>query len=146
MAVIAVAGLPGSGKSTLLRSYSAQGFHSFDDFNSDEGWTRNSVETRRLSRLGRNVVLSDIEFCREETRRELERALRVEVEWIFFENNPYFCSLNCVYRRVVESDAGNRVSWLIEKVLELSQVYDPRGKILPVVLADERLRKAWTSR
>src|SRR4051812_40203654 len=99
MVVVAVAGMPGSGKSTLMNQYQQNGYERFDDFNKD--WGGNLSRLKAAVAQGKNAMLSDIEFCREDMRLKLERDLGSPVQWIFFENNPYQCAKNVLFRTFV---------------------------------------------
>lgn len=94
MKVTLVAGLPGSGKTFMLRSMREDGATCIDDI-------------RDLSDLPEQPVpwlaISDVNFCRQDVRdaAEFEIARRfgsVDLEWIFFENDPDQCRANAIGR------------------------------------------------
>jgi hypothetical protein len=109
-------GLPGSGKTTLLEGQPADhpwGKH-FDDFHGDSldgsgafPQSQYYVELKKELREGRNCLISDIEYCNsdrladtEEGLRAISRELgiRLEINRIYFENNPVACRHNVVHR------------------------------------------------
>lgn len=131
MKVVGIAGMPGSGKSRLMQHYEADGYHRFDDINSD--WPKNIKDA--CSRLARSerLIISDILFCRQDFRERLAAELGTEVHWVFFENNPFQCALNVLHRRFVE---GHDRPWGREMQLihELCTQYSPIDP-LPVTKA-----------
>ncbi len=131
--IVAIAGMPGSGKSRLFRQYAEEGFLCVDDIN--KSWHANIARVRKSLDAGARVVVSDIEFCRIEMRKKLEADLGMAVTWVFFENNPYHCARNVLYRRFVEKRDR---PWLeeIQKIDRLSKTYSPDDKPEPVLLAD----------
>lgn len=133
MAIVAIAGMPGSGKSRLITQYEGRGFVRFDDIN--KAWRENLASVRELLVTGRDVVVSDIEFCRKNMRKRLEDELGTAVQWVFFENNPYVCARNVLYRAFVEKRDR---PWLeeLKKIDRLSKEYSPTGDVHPVALAD----------
>jgi hypothetical protein len=131
MAIIAVVGMPGSGKSGLIESYVSNGHVKFDDFNKD--WDGNLNKVQKLVEEGKNIVVSDIEFCLEDLRHTFERVIGGQVQWVFFENNPYQCVKNVLYRHFVEKKPR---PWAeeIQKIERLSKTYLPSGDVQPVVV------------
>jgi hypothetical protein len=132
MKVIGVAGMPGSGKSRIMRQFETAGFHRFDDINVD--WNSNIPRCKALMTEGKDVIVSDIMFCKSEWRAKLEQELGCAVHWIFFENNPYRCALNVLHRFFVEKQERN---WALEMkyIGDLTQGYAPFGDVRPVPLA-----------
>ncbi len=94
MRLTLIAGLPGSGKTSLLRCMNEDGAVCIDDI-------------RDLSDLPKQRVpwlaISDVNFCRQDVRgaAEIEIGRRfgpVDLEWIFFENDPDQCRANAIGR------------------------------------------------
>jgi predicted ATPase len=130
MKVIGMAGLPGSGKSRLMDKYQLQGFSRYNDIN--KNWLNNLSRVQAELQQGRNVAISDIVFCRASRREQLEKELGVSIQWIFFENNPWQCAQNCLYRFLSKKPYRPilRELW---KLAVLAIQYSPSGKVLPVV-------------
>ncbi len=140
--VLLVAGLPGCGKTTYLQKLALKGWKTFDDFkanaHNDSTCFRDSRHYTSLVgtlRSGRKCAVSDIDFCRAESRTEAEQVLRevlpeVTLAWHFFENNPQQCAANIRWRNrpSLESD--------LQKLRQYSAVYSPPSKayILPVLM------------
>ena len=134
MPVQAIAGLPGSGKSRRIRELAAQDYMARDDMNID--WGESIRQVREWLGQGRNVVVSDIEFVKQEWRDKLNRELAdVGVQWEFFANDPHKCIRNVVFRVFVErQDRPLREE--IGKIREYTKVYRPPRDAMPVILAD----------
>lgn len=143
-------GLPGSGKSTLLKNQ--REYHSdecFDDFHgSSMDGTSAFAQSRHYRTLheklrsGRDCILSDIEYCRQERMLLAEEGLRalsneigapIEIVHIYFENNPSACRHNVVHRlspRYIEE---------LHKIDQLTSDYKcPPDKALPVICCCRR--------
>jgi hypothetical protein len=134
VAVIAIAALPGSGKSRMIQSMERDGFKSRDDMNRD--WKASMQEIRQWLQGGERIVISDIEFCRRNLRERLQGELAgVGVDWVFFENAPYKCMRNVLYRFFIE---GVNRPWQQElnNIQEFSSIFEPVGDVRSVVLAD----------
>lgn len=134
MAVIGIAGLPGSGKSRLMREFQAKGYRLYDDINED--WDARIARLRAEVRQGMDAAVSDILFCDEAWREKLERELGSPVQWIFFENQPWQCSKNCLYRFLFE-DHDRSLQRAIVLITQLTVVYEPQGDVRPVAQADK---------
>ncbi len=135
MEVVAIAGLPGSGKSWLIRGMESEGYLSRDDMNRD--WPQSMAHVRMWLAQGRNVVVSDIEFCRHDWRLGLERELGglARVRWVFFANDPYKCLRNVLFRSYFH-DVSRPVRQEVVKIRDYTKFYRPAGDVRPVILAD----------
>jgi predicted ATPase len=129
MAVIAIAGLPGSGKSVLVNEYAAAGFLRFDDVYAGDG--AQVTAARQAIAEGRDVVVSDIQFCDPGVRADAERQFGPGVEWVYFANDPYQCARNVLYRAFVGNEPRD---WVDEMgwIDELTRVYRPPATARPV--------------
>lgn len=137
--LVAIAGLPGSGKSTLVREYAERGYVVFDDPGAE--WDDNLVRIADELARGSRVVVAEIMFCTEEWRLRLENAVSAPVHWRWFENNPWQCGVNCLYRLMVQLDDRPLMDMLY-RIAELSPQYKPPAdEVLRVVAADARLRR-----
>jgi predicted ATPase len=134
MAVIGIAGLPGSGKSRLMDEWAAKGYSRYDDINMD--WDANMAKLRAEAAQGRDAVVSDVLFCDETWRQKLERELDSPVQWVFFENQPWRCAKNCLFRFMFE-DPNRSLQEMIINISQLAAVYRPHGDVRPVVRADK---------
>ncbi len=135
--IIAIAGLPGSGKSTLVRDYVARGYTAFDDPGAT--WDETIAHIAQAARGGTRLVVAEIMFCTAEWRAKLESALEQPVHWHWFRNDPWQCSVNCLYRLMVQLDERPLMDMLF-RIAELSPQYTPPADALPVVAADQQLR------
>ncbi len=136
MAVIGIVGLPGSGKSGVMDELQKQGYSRYNDINRD--WNGSLPKARVEAQQGKNVAISDIMFCDESWRRRLDRELGLPVQWLFFENNPWQCAKNCLYRFMFEKPHRPLLDE-IRKIRALSAVYRPDGDVRPVVRADAKI-------
>jgi len=139
--IVAIAGLPGSGKSTLVRDYVARGYTAFDDPGAT--WDETLVHIAEAAQRGERVVVAEIMFCRAEWREQLEAALAQPVHWRWFRNDPWQCSVNCLFRLMVQLDERPLMDMLF-RIAELSPQYSPPHEALPIVAADRTLRPAAT--
>ena len=108
--LLLVAGLPGSGKTTYLRELEGSGWLCFDDFKNAAN--DNSPQFRRsrhyatlIARLSEGVrcVVTDIDFCRTESRAEATEVLHaefpnLEIGWLYFSHSVEDCSANITRR------------------------------------------------
>ena len=94
MSIQAFAGLPGSGKSRRIRELQDQGYMTRDDMNTN--WDASMGLVKGWLGQGKNVVVSDVEFVKDEWRDKLNGALPgVHIQWEFFENAPHKCIRGC---------------------------------------------------
>lgn len=138
MTVIGVAGLPGSGKSALMDYFQNAGYSRYDDINRD--WNENLRRAKTEAQTGKNLVISDTMFCKDEWRVRLESELGTVVQWVFFENNPWQCAKNCLYRFMYEK-RHRPLQDEVNNILSLSPTYSPHGDVRPVVNAESKVRK-----
>lgn len=138
MRIIGIAGLPGSGKSTLLRELVAAGYSAYDDYG--EHWEEHTARARADLDRGTPVVVSEINFCREEWRGRVEEALGEPISWIYFANDPWQCSVNCLYRLMVQLD-DRPIMEMLQEIAKLSPQYRPSGDTRPIPIADAAIRR-----
>ena len=144
-------GLPGSGKTTFLNNQSE--YHPdvcFDDFHGESldgtgafAQSRHYKTLKGKLREGRDCIISDIEYCKYERMTKAEEGLRmlsdelevrIEIRYLYFENNPNACRHNVVHRL-----KRNYIEEL-QKIDELSKVYRcPPDGALPVSSCCRRL-------
>jgi hypothetical protein len=98
--LIGVAGLPGSGKSTFFARPDFAEFFQRDDIGTN--WRHNERRVCEELKNGKSAIVSDIEFCNEQKRNDFEKKMERKVEWVFFENAPWRCALNCLFRYYVQ--------------------------------------------
>jgi predicted kinase len=108
--VVFLVGLPGAGKSTHLKRFEGTGKLCFDDFkahavnnSSRFDCSRHYQDLLSTLRSGAECIVSDVDFCRPAARKDAEKFLNhdvagIEMEWIFFENNPEQCKKNVIAR------------------------------------------------
>jgi RNase adaptor protein for sRNA GlmZ degradation len=108
--ILLVAGLPGSGKTTYLCELEGRGWLCFDDFknaaiNNSRQFRQSPHCATLLTRLREGVrcVVTDIDFCHTESRREATDVLRAEVSsvdirWLYFSHNVEDCAANIIRR------------------------------------------------
>lgn len=126
--LVGIVGMPGSGKSKFL-SQDFGGFVPYDDVGGEDKWW----QILQALKQGKPVVFSDIEFCNEDRRLRLEEVLECRATWIFFENNPLQCVMNCMHRWIEKRERP-----IIEEMMKierLTRIYRPTGEIKPVFVA-----------
>jgi hypothetical protein len=97
MRLIGIVGMPGSGKTEMFfKSEKYAEFERFDDVLANQ--ERNEQRICELIETDKSVLVSDIEFCDAEWREIFQRNIGKEIEWIFFENAPWKCAVNCLFR------------------------------------------------
>lgn len=115
---IFIAGLPGSGKSFYVEKLSKElQAECFDDYKNNAinnsglfPFSRNFINLIASLRNNRDCIISDVDFCDPNARAEAEMFIRelveqVDVEWVYFENNPTQCKKNIMLR--AQSDTRN---------------------------------------
>ena len=126
-----VVGLPGSGKSHLVGELckSCRGICVEDYMKSSLDNAPGLTNSRHYKDLvcclreGKECVIADIEFCKNQKRDELKQLIECEVpmttvKWHFFENDPKKCIKN------VENRGRRNVEEEKKKVWDLSKEYD----------------------
>jgi hypothetical protein len=68
-----------------------------------------------------------------ERRKTFENEIGTEVQWVFFENNPYQCAKNVLYRHFIEKQERH-YGEEIRKIEELSKRYLPIGDVRAVAI------------
>jgi GTPase SAR1 family protein len=133
MAIIVIVGLPGSGKSRLIELYVSNGYEKFDDFYKEPDGNQKKIKELIGKDKNKNIVVSDIEFCQTDLRHKFEADIGAQIQWVSFENDPYQCAKNVLYRYFVEKKPR---PWGVEmeKIERLSKTYLPSGDVRPVVV------------
>lgn len=138
--IILIAGLPGSGKTTYINAREQEGWSIFDDFkanaNNDSSAFRHSRNYEALVtalREGQKCLVTDIDFCKANSRREAEAALRTQIpdlmlSWLFFENDFHACKANITRR------AGPSIEDNLRALREYCALYQTPigGQVIPV--------------
>ena len=132
--MIFIVGLPGSGKTEHVKKINkGNEFIELDDFKGnailDRGdFTFSSKYCDLINHLkaGKNCIVTDIDFCKKSSRDEAEVVINgwelgVEIEWVFFENNPKQCANN-VKERVIRS--GKNEDDTLLKIKKYTKEYD----------------------
>ena len=119
-------GLPGSGKTYQARQLEAAGWVAVDDPKIVDG--RAHIEA--AIKTGKDVVIADPHLCRVSAREAAQTFLAtfdVEIEWVFFANDPETCWHNVQHR--ADDRAVSEMG-----VVRFSQAYSiPDGvTVLPV--------------
>jgi hypothetical protein len=131
--LIGVAGLPGSGKSTFFARPDFAKFFRCDNIGTN--WRTNEEKVCQQLKNGKSAIVSDIEFCNAQKRDKFEMRMGRQVEWVFFENAPWKCALNCLFRYYVKKQ-NRPLHTEIRKIKRLSQVYHPPSDKLAVKTKD----------
>jgi len=117
--------MPGSGKTTLFESAEYADYAKFD--NVLAGWELKEQRIRELIHEDRSVLVSDIEFCNADIREKFQQRIGRQFDWICFENAPWKCATNCIYRYITQRDRDVLVE--LVKIDRLTLVYEPFGDI-----------------
>jgi hypothetical protein len=85
------------------------------------------------------AMISDVDFCRIPARRDAERWLRllapgVDVQWVFFRNDPARCR-----RNILRRDASARREAL-HRIEDYAAMYRPPHPARPVYAGPSRQR------
>ena len=120
--VVLVAGLPGSGKT----------HYALECLKDKEGLLIDDIKDifilKDVLEHNRVVYITDPHFClggvREKAERLINSLAKVQVEWVFFENNPDKCKRNVEYR-----DDGRKVDATLR---HLSKHYKPPENALTI--------------
>ena len=141
---IFIVGLPGSGKTYYVCDLASEiNAEKFDDFKADAidncshfTFARRYEELINKLRSGLDAIISDIDFCKTESRDEARQCIEqqvqgVEFEWIFFENDPEKCRKNIIRR---EKTRGRSEPETIKKLEMYSKKYEiPDGSFVEKV-------------
>jgi hypothetical protein len=94
--IIAIVGLPGSGKTYLGNRLAKENGYEFIDDIDIEGKKR----LLAILKEGNDCIISDPNFIFEDIRNKaiLSLAENLNIEWMFFENDPEQCLKNVEYR------------------------------------------------
>jgi DNA modification methylase len=86
----------------------------------------------------KDVVITDIEFCRHEEREKIENQIGTSIHWVYLKNAPWQCAKNCLFRYILEKK-NRPLQEEIDKIKRLSEDYTPPDDALPVVVADSQI-------
>jgi hypothetical protein len=120
-----IVGMPGSGKSELFKSSEFSGYEKFDDVLAKREANEELIKV--LIHQRKSILVSDIEFCNDSTRNQFQMRIGSQFHWICFENAPWKCAVNCIYRFTTEQKREILVELI--KIDRLSQAYQPFGEI-----------------
>ncbi|MFZ2193788.1 MAG: AAA family ATPase [Candidatus Moraniibacteriota bacterium] len=111
--LIFIVGLPGSGKTKYVEEINSDNeFEVLDDFKgnailnkSDFTFSSRYCDLINYLKSNKNCIVTDIDFCKIISREEAEIVINgwelgVEIEWVFFENNPEQCTNNVKERAI----------------------------------------------
>lgn len=135
---IFIVGLPGSGKTYYAHQFANEiDAALFDDFKANAindsshfPFAETYAELINELRSGKNSIVSDIDFCKAEARSEASHCIKrlipdVDIEWIFFENDPEKCCENIIRRAKTE---GRKQSGPLNALEKYSKFYlNPEG-------------------
>ncbi len=128
MKLVGIVGMPGSGKSELFKSPEYADFERLDDVLANR--EQNERHIRALIQQQKSILVSDIEFCNKGVRDEFQQRIGAQLEWICFENAPWKCATNCIYRYITRRDREVLVE--LVKIDRLTQIYEPFGDVRSV--------------
>lgn len=116
MKISLIVGLPGSGKTTLCNKMKGL---VIDDISK---CTNNIPSYLRKIATTDHLIISDVYFCLEKTRKDALKVIEKlfpnsEIEWIFFENSPDKCS-----RNVKRRDDKRKVDGLIKTLTKVYKI------------------------
>ena len=142
-------GLPGSGKTTRIENhYPESDWFRVDDFMAHAidnvgrtAYSRFFLPVVHALRAGRNVLVADICFCREDRRKEFERVMKdavrgISLTWRFFEPDKEVCLSNAEFD---ERKKGRKADGRIRAIKEFHPDYivPPGYEAIPVKRADD---------
>lgn len=149
--IILIIGLPGSGKTMYLAKHKNSFGNAFicDDYHKSAGSTTVDgfrtleksayyEDLQKALQEGKNVVISDITYCKEDCLREIEEdishllsesSIQAEIERRYFENDPNACIAN-IFRRA----RNGRVEWELQFVKKTTLQYKvpTNAQVIPV--------------
>jgi len=112
MKVICIVGLPGAGKSHLAQELRKNNNAViFDDISDLE------LLEKFVKYTDKDIIITDPHFCFEFARKAAEEKIKnwsqgfVELEWIYFENDPFSC-----WENVLQRKDNRKLSWMSVKI------------------------------
>jgi predicted kinase len=141
--LIVIAGLPGSGKSFFIRkmksSFSPPALAVTDYMEDSIGNSRKLKDSRHQANLmkllaeGKDCVIADVQFVRQEMQQELEALVRsalpcVTIKWVCFENDWIQCLKNVDNRAGQDSGKFERDATTIVQLTRRHSI--PKGAVV----------------
>ncbi len=125
-----ILGLCGSGKTHLVKQIA-------DVLVIDESFFARKNELRAAIRAGKNCVITEIAFCREDKREEIVRELLacvpdIEVKWVCFENDLAKANTNCRRERKDKEPGSAEAHVAINESYSPFYTYPSGEEILPI--------------
>jgi len=96
--ILFIVGLPGSGKSTLAKKINKDNDGKYLIIDDPKNF-----ELDIQPHLDRDLIITDPQLCFEKNRKKAEERIKsispdVEIDWIYFENDPESCLINAEVR------------------------------------------------
>ena len=144
-----IIGLPGSGKTTYIKNNSEKFRNAVicDDYDKSTDARKHShdfkssiyyQDLKNALLNNKDVVLTDISWCRKEMREALkdnlekmlkEFKINAQINFIYFENNPEACKKN-----ILKRNREDRTEREIELIDRLSSLYVIPDKFIPILI------------
>lgn len=129
--ILFIVGLPGSGKSTLAKNINKDNNGKYTIIDDPKDFKKDV-----LPYLDNDLIIVDPSLCIEENRTSAVNMIRknnpdVNIDWIYFENNPNACLGNSYIRNRVNMISFKPIKIVDNYIKSLSMVYTiPKGSNL----------------